>query len=232
MHSFALVIAGIEVLHGIVVLHCGASAEEREAALKQIVGNAPWLLLRGSGWLGVESAAAIPAWAGVVGYTELRGSAYFYAEARSGLIVGFIRDAFQTMRDSAGQIADSKTRLADAGLLADRESDPRQRAALREVEQNYAERTATAVDDFLEECEPRGHVEGEAFYPGAYPTLRKHFAPLMRWKGAKTPAEAAAAANAVLADIVWTLEHAQGIVAAEGGPRLPTESKLGAGGHE
>ncbi len=237
VHVFSDVVAGLEVLHGIVVLRrTDAPAEAKEEALQQIVENALWLLLRGLGWLGVEGAAAgASPWVGAlsVAYTEGKLSVQFYGEARGGLIAGFMRDAFQTMRDSADQIADSATRLASAGVLAERESDPRQRAALREVEQDYAERTATAVDDFLEECEPRGYVGGEAFYPGAYPTLRKHFAPLMRRKGAKTPAEAAAAANAVLSAIFWAFDNAQGIVAAEGGSRgLPTESKLGAGGHE
>jgi hypothetical protein len=74
------------------------------------------------------------------------------------------------------------------------------------------------IDDFLDRCDPNGSAgiaaEFKQHGPANYTIAAQKFAPLLALRGAKTSAQAAAAAAQVPNAIRWMVQHVGGIIKA------------------
>jgi hypothetical protein len=209
------VVAGIEIVYGLaVILDPHAKAAEKAEAGKHVAMGTAWFVGARVGGAAVGAAASI---AVLVTYYELQWIAHAYRDIRLGLAVGWMSKAFETMAEAAKDISSSAASLAKAGLLLHAERDPAQNAALVKVEADWVKTLASSIDFFLDKCEPTGYGPGAAYKPGAFTELRPVFKPLLNLKGAKTSAEAAQAAKAVLKTIRWCFDHAAELVAKTAG---------------
>ena len=222
------VVAGIEIVHGVaVILDEHASDQQKVEAGRDVVAGTAWFVGARAGGAVVGSAASI---AVLITYKELELMADLYGKALTGIVGGWMSAAYETMADAAQSISADGRELAKAGYLGVAETDPERHRALAKVEAENARRLASAVDYFLEQCEPVGYGAGAAYKPGAHGPLRKVFAPLLKLKGTTNPEATAAAATEVLKAIQYCFEHSQELLNEATG-REPKRHAEG-GGHE
>lgn len=208
--KFGNVIAGIEIVHGAVMLINPHSNLEQRIEGGVEVG------------MGVGFLAGGGVGATVVGgpYFLAKTAATLYWEAALGLNTGFFREVFGYMKEQGGFIAANADALARAGMLRLEEKDSGKAAALATEEHLLAIKLGSVIDSFLDRCQSSGGrgqglgQESQQLFPGNYSLLAEAFAPLLGRRGAKTGPEAAAAAAAVLSKISWCFENANYIVIA------------------
>ena len=210
--AFGNVISGIEIVHGIaVLLDPHASSEEKVEGAVGASSGAAWVVGSRAGGAAVGFAASL---AVLAGYEELKLAANMYWDADLGITSGFMRLAFETIQTDGADIASMADKLAKAGILRASEQDPEKAAALTRVEAVLAQQLGELVDSFIDDCQPRGFEAGVAAYPGEYTILREAFAPVAKYKGARTPEMATEAANVALDRIRWSLTHAGDLIVA------------------
>jgi hypothetical protein len=245
--GLADVVAGIEVLHGILVmLDPHATAEHKDEALKEIAVGGAWLGVKYLGraaytriliaqGMSAEAAAeaaaaavttfaAAASLAALITYGELRFLARLYGRARTSIPLVFMHDAWETMSSAGTRIAGTGRELATAMLLGTAEAQGAQAGALRQVRDELTARLRDDVASFLEQCEPKPIGEGGySARPGSYAALARRFAPLLPLRDAKSLDAVAAAAVGVLDAIRTAFENAAEVEAEEAGlERRPT----------
>lgn len=207
---FGNVIAGIEIVHGLfVLLDPHATAQEKVDAAVGASSGAAWFIGAKVGGAAVGFAAST---AIMIGYAELKYAAHLYWEANLGLTAGFMRLAYETIQRDGDAIARGADALTKTQLLLQEEKDPEKLEALKKLEAKLAHDLGYAVDYFIDDAAPHGFEAGVAYYPGAYSILREAFAPVAKYKGAKTPEQASAAARFALEKITWSIANASEIV--------------------
>jgi hypothetical protein len=207
----ANVVAGIEIVWGIVVLvDPHASSEKKEHAVLAVAGGGAWFIGRAlAGSLGGGIAALGVA----LTYLELKWLASEYWGAVIGLDAAWLRGCFEHMQGSAETIIRHGDAMHRAHDLMVAEKHPEQAAALQKAEHVEGALLQHSLDEFLETC-TSGSVQ-EPWRPGGWQTLRGKFAPLMHFRSARTTEETVEGAKQTLDAIIWCLKHAGDIVLAE-----------------
>jgi hypothetical protein len=220
------VLSGVEIVHGMaVVMDSSSTPDEKVEGMKDVIVGGAWFV--GKRYAGAAMGAGA-SFALLVTYYEMQYMAQMYGQARTGITGGWMSRAFMTMDQAAMGIAERAETLAKAGLLAAREQDPAQQAALKQVEEESAQQLGRSIDSFLDACQPVGYGPGAAYKPGAFAVLRRQFDPLQAMRGATTPEAAAQAALAVLEKLRWCQEHQQDLILEESG--FPSKAKAAAAG--
>ncbi len=215
------VIACIEVAHALVVLLDSNTTRQQkmDAAVEGAAGTG-WLasrFLRGFETEAADAAAdavAAGSLAVTLGYGELQVALDLYWGASVGLTTGLMGAALETLRRDGRAIARNADALMRAALLLETERDPEKRQALDELQLNIARQLGESVDSLIEDCGPKGFEAGVANEPGAFEILREAFAPLSRFKGARSVEEAATAGKVALERLHWVMVHAAELVLA------------------
>jgi hypothetical protein len=215
------VVAGIEIVHGIVVLlDPKATNAQKERAAFGVASGGAWFVGKhiGGKALGATVGAAASV-AVVLTYLELKAAAYLYWQGALGLNTGLMREMWEYMQQVGGTMARAADSLARAGLLFHEEQDPIKAKPLANIVAETTVMLATVIDDFLLHCLPSGKDMGwggssTTSAPGNIKILAEAFAPLQSLRGAKSGSALAAAATMVIEMIAWCLTHAGEIVVA------------------
>lgn len=88
---------------------------------------------------------------------------------------------------------------------------------LKRVHDNLVHELADDVDRLISDCGPRERESGISQYPGAFQVLLEVFAPVRKYKGAKTEEQAVAGATVALERVTWALSHAGDLEIASAG---------------
>jgi len=238
-HLLGNVVAGIEIVHGIVVLlDPKATRAQKERAAFGVVSGGAWFVGKRIGGAAVGAAASF---AVVATYLELKVAAYLYWQGALGINTFLMREAFEFMKQNGASMARVSENLARAGILFHEEQNPMKAEPLARIEAENAVMLATLIDWFLQHCLSSGKDMGfgtpnPAGWPGNYPIFVEAFAPLQPLRNAKSGPALASAAIAVIEKITWCLAHAGDIaVAATKGKRLhdvEQDAAKAAKGHE
>lgn len=200
---FANVLAGIEIVWGIVVLFDPqASSEKKEHAALAVASGGAWFIGGGPAALSVALT-----------YLEMKWLASEYWSAVIGIDTAWLRGCFEHMQRSAETIIRHGDAMHRAHDLMVAEKHPEQAAALQKAERIEGALLQHSLDEFLETC-TSGSIQ-EPWRPGGWQTLRGKFAPLMHFRSARTTEETVEGAKQTLDTIIWCLKHAGDIVLAE-----------------
>lgn len=160
----------------------------------------------------------------VIEYAQLRFLADQYWTTLSALDTIGMKAILVDLVEKSTPIVVESQHVANAGILAQREKDPAERAALRKAEKTFTTSLAAAIDFLLSNTvalpvlgSPHLSDRGEpAVDPGVSPAVRGVFAPLQALRGASTTPEATRHnATLVLDKVQWCLENANLLVRAE-----------------
>ena len=228
------IVAGIEIVHGVaVLLDSHATSEQQDEAMKDVAVGSAWFIGEyGLPALGGEAAGGIYSTAFLLTYFEVKFMAQLYGEARVGITAGWMSAAYSTMLESGKNITADMRELTKVEAILRAEKNPDQIKALTQIQREKADRLSRTIDYFLEQCEPTGYAAGAAYKPGAFKTLRRELAPLLRLKGTKSPDGLSAAGLAILQKIDWCLEHRLDLLSEETGYPLEKPEGQEAAGAE
>ena len=215
----------VEVVHDIAVLCDGeAGAKKKEDAAADVLSTGTWLVGQAAdfaedhGWMGEAAAESIGtvttslSIALLVSYKELQLMAYLYGSARTGLASG-VKRALPTLADDAQQIALASARLAKAGVLWARETNPERRAALEKVRDDANLALAAKIHAFLASCRRHGAGTGGAMEdPTSWWALAAQFQEFQRYGDVTDPAVVPVVAKRLLAKMQWCGEHIDDLV--------------------
>lgn len=212
-HALGTVVAGIEIVYGVaVLLDPHATGMQKIEGAAHAASGAAYFLGQVAGFSGAAASLSI-----LVSYKLFKEMLLLGGRAAVGLNTAFLKEAQGTMVNAAQGIVRLGDRLVKAGELAHQETDAIKSKALLEEEQDAARGLSGTIDNFLDDCNPKGAGHGwgnpnVARFPGNYPILAEMFAPFQSQRGTRTGAQAAAMGTAILEKIMWCFANWHHIV--------------------
>lgn len=151
-HALGTVVAGIEIVYGVaVLLDPHATGMQKIEGAAHATSGAAYFLGQVAGFSGAAASLSI-----LVSYKLFKEMLLLGGRAAVGLNTAFLKEAQGTMVNAAQGIVRLGDRLVKAGELAHQETDAIKSKALLEEEQDAARGLSGTIDNFLDDCNPKG----------------------------------------------------------------------------